>query len=493
MTSHRVYRALARSVMAAAVTAFTVIVGPAAAAGPSATPPPGSGPSWTDCGDGFQCARVAVPLNYADPSSATIHIGLSRLPATGGTAKGSVIVNAGTQSGGGTTFVRAFRSALTAVNRDYDIIGLDTRGVGTSEPLVRCTTYEENRQFEAPMSAALTRADRDQRVLEAQELAAKCRERSGGLLPYLSSVTSARDLDRVRAALGEPGVRFIGLSGGAILGQNYLKMFPDRVTAMILDSPLDPERYINDPFAFDIEQMRATERTLDVFFRWCKDTPALCVFGAGDPRGAFEQLLAKTRQNRIDNPGLWDIVTDGSLIDYVSGAMLFPQNWPGLSQTLAGMQAQPLPMMPLRTGDDREFAEYYSQSCLDRAFPRALEPYDRQLDAARAATRYLGGRYGYAELKCQAWPATAAERTSGPWLNPSRRPVLVLAAVNDPLAPIQGALQVGARLHASVVLLAASGHLQVGRTPCADSTVQTFLSTGKAPRFGLCPVALPGH
>lgn len=492
MTSHRGHRAWARSVVAAAVTAFTVTAGPAAATGSAAAPPVG-GLSWTDCGDGFQCASVAVPLNYAQPSSATIHIGLSRLPATGGAAKGSLIVNAGTQDGGGTALVRAFRPAFTGLNRDYDIVGLDTRGVGTSQPLVKCTTYEENREVEAPLSAAQTRADRDQRVREAHGLAEHCRERSADLLPYLSSTTSARDLERVRAALGEPGVRFIGLSGGAILGQNYLKMFPDRVTAMVLDSPLDPERYINDPFAFDIDQMRATEHTLDTFFRWCKDTPTLCAFGAGDPRGAFEQLLAKTRQNRIDNPGRWDIVTDGSLIDYVSGAMLFPQGWPGLSQALAGMQAQPLPTVPLPTGDDRGFAEYYSQSCLDRALPKALEPYDRQLDASLRATRYLGGRYGYAEMKCQAWPAAAAERTTGPWLNPSRRPVLVVAAVDDPLAPIQGALQVGVHLQADVVMLNASGHLQLGRTPCADSTVQTFLSTGKAPRLGLCSVALPGH
>ncbi|MER7004771.1 alpha/beta fold hydrolase [Dactylosporangium sp. NPDC000555] len=487
MASHPVYRAWGRSVMAAAVAAFTVSAGPAAAA------PPAGGPSWTDCGDGFQCASVTVPLNYADPSAATIHIGLSRLPATGGAAKGSIIVNAGTQNGGGTTFVRAFRSVLSGLNRDYDIVGLDTRGVGTSDPLVRCTTYEENRQVEAPLSAAQTRADRDQRVREAHGLTAYCRERSAALLPYLSSTTSARDLDRVRIALGEPGVRFIGLSGGSILGQNYLKMFPDRVTAMVLDSPFDPERYINDPFAFDIDQMRATEHTLDTFFRWCKDTPALCAFGGGDPRGAFEQLLAKTRQNRIDHPGRWDIVTDGSLIDYISGAMLFPQGWPDLSQALAAMQAQPLPTVQLPTGDDRGFAEYYSQACLDRALPRTPEPYDRQLDASLRATRYLGGRYGYAEMKCEAWPVTAAERTSEPWLNPGRRPVLVLSATDDPLAPSQGALQVAARLQADAVVLNASGHLQLGRTPCADSTVQAFLSTGRAPRFGLCSVPLPGH
>ncbi|MGC4892249.1 alpha/beta fold hydrolase [Micromonospora sp. DT31] len=485
-------RTRTRALAMTAVMALAVTVCPATAASSEAQAPTG-GLAWTACGDGFECASLPVPLNYADPTSTNIHIGLLRLPAKNGAAKGSIVVNAGTQDATGTAYVRYFAPAFTEMNREFDIIGLDTRGTGTSQPLVRCTTYEENHALEAPLSASQTLADRGQRVREAHALAAKCQERSAALLPHLSSTTSARDLERLRIALGEPGLRFIGLSGGAILGQNYLKMFPKRVTAMVLDSPLDPEQYINDPFAFDIAQMQATERTLDTFFRWCRNTPTQCAFGAGDPRGAFERLLAKTRQNRLDNPGRWDVVTDGSLIDYVGGAMLFPQNWPGFSQELAQIDAQPVPTVPLPSGDDRGFAQYYSQSCLDRALPKDLKPYDRQLLASLRSTRYLGGRYGYAEMKCQAWPATAAERTSGPWRNPTRQPVLVVAATDDPLAPFTHTQRVARRLHADVVVLKASGHLQLGRTPCVDSTVRTFLSTGNAPDLGLCAVPLPGH
>jgi pimeloyl-ACP methyl ester carboxylesterase len=491
MSSRPRYRAWARMALVLAVTASTVTLGPAAA--PSSAGSPSGGLTWTECGDGFQCASVAVPLNYSDPSSRTIQIGLTRMPAKSGASKGSVVVNAGTQNGGGSTLVRFLGAAFAGLNQDFDIVGLDTRGVGTSTPQVRCTTYEENRQVEAPVSASQTPADRDQRVREAAWLADKCQERSGDLLPYLSSTTSARDLDRVRAALGETALRYIGLSGGSILGQNYLAMFPRRVAAMVLDSPLDPERFLNDPLAFDIDQMVATERTMDTFFRWCRSTPALCAFGDGDPRGAFERLLAKTRQNRLDNPGRWDIVTDGALVDLVSGAMLFPQQWPGLSQQLAAMAAQAVPTMPLSTGDDRTFAEYYSQNCLDRRFPRDLAAYDRQLRASVKAAPYLGGRFGYAELKCQQWPANPAERFGGPWLNPAKRPVLVLAATDDPLAPFHGAQRVAHRLHADLVTLRASGHLQLGRTPCADDKVRAFLLTGEAPRRTACTVPLPGR
>jgi pimeloyl-ACP methyl ester carboxylesterase len=270
-------------------------------------------------------------------------------------------------------------------------------------------------------------------------------------------------------------------------------MFPGRVAAMVLDSPFDARQFTQDAFEFDIDQMQATERTMSTFFDWCRDSPSLCSFGAGEPRAAFEALLAKTRQNRLDHPGRWDIVTDGSLIDFISGGMLFPQQWPGLAQQLAAMAADPLPAMPLPSGDDRGFAEYYSQTCLDRHFPDSLRAYDRQLLRSVRATDYLGGRYGYAEFKCRQWPAEAAERADGPWFNPGHRPVLVLAATDDPLAPRRGALRLAHRLQAGLILLHASGHLQLGRTPCADGPVSEFLRTGQRPRFSVCPVPLPGQ
>jgi pimeloyl-ACP methyl ester carboxylesterase len=483
-----------RGALVATVTAL-VLLGTGATPQTSRAQPPEtvSGINWQDCGGGLQCGHVEVPLDYARPAAGTIRIGLVRLPATSGASQGSVVMNPGTLAGGGVAVARRFGAAFAAVNRDFDLIGLDTRGTGTGDPLVRCTTYEENRVLEAPMSADLTIADRDERLAEAGRITAKCQERSGDLLPYFSSTTSARDLDRVRIALGEDRLRFIGISTGSILGQNYLKMFPRRVKAMILDSPFDAEQFVNEPLEFDIDQMVATERTLGTFFSWCAATPSMCAFGNGNPRAAFEQLLAKTRQNRIENPGRHDIVTDGSLVDFVSGFMLFPQQWPVLGQRLAAMAAEPVPLAPLPTGEDRVFAEYYSQTCLDRDFPDSLRAYDRHLLRAREAAPYLGGRYGYAEFKCVQWPAEAAERTDGPWLNPFYRPVLVLSATDDPLAPYAGTQSTARRLLADRVVLRSSGHFQLGRTPCADAVASQFLLTGRAPWFTVCTAALPGH
>ncbi|UYM03643.1 alpha/beta fold hydrolase [Solicola gregarius] len=448
---------------------------------------------WRACGDGgYQCAMLPVPIDYSKPSGPSIHIALTRKPATSGLNRGSVVVNAGTQNGGGTDFVQQFPQAFAEINRFHDVIGLDTRGVGHSSPLVSCVTYAEERRIEAPLSAAQTTADREQRIKEATGLASKCQQRSGRLLPHLSSTTSARDLDRVRAALGERQLRLVTAAGGSTLAENYLALFPDRVAALVLDSPFDTPQYIERPFAFDIDQSVATEETMSTFFAWCKSNEELCTFGDGHPRRAFTALLDKTRKNRLSHPGRWDVLTDGALVDLVSGAMLFPQQWPDLAKNLAGAEEQAVPMVPLKQGDDRAFAEFYSQTCLDRTFPDDPARFDDQLRRSKHVAPLIGGRYGYAEFKCYAWPTEATERLTGSWSNPHGVPVLVLSADDDPLAPHTGARRTASRLGASTVDVHGSGSIQLGRHSCIDTTAAMFLTIGWAPKRTTCTTSLPG-
>ncbi|UPK75786.1 alpha/beta hydrolase [Nocardioidaceae bacterium SCSIO 66511] len=483
---------LAIAVIAAGLVASFFMVGVHSPS--SATNEETAGIDWQACGDdGYQCAMLAVPIDYSEPSGRSIQIALTRKPATSGFNRGSVVVNAGTQNGGGTGFVQQFPQAFDEINRFHDVIGLDTRGVGHSSPLVSCVTYEEERRIEAPLSAAQTTADREKRIQEATDLAAKCQEQSGRLLPHLSSTTSARDLDRVRAALGERQLRIVTAAGGSTLAENYLAMFPKRVAALVLDSPFDTPQYVDRPFAFDIEQSIATERTMRTFFSWCKSNEKLCTFGNGHPHLAFTALLDKTRKNRLNHPGRWDVLTDGALVDLVSGAMLFPQQWPELAKNLAAAEKQAVPMAPLNQGDDRAFAEFYSQTCLDRTFPDDPASFDDQLRRSKRAAPLIGGRYGYAEFKCYAWPTEAKERFSGPWTNPHDVPVLVLTADDDPLAPYKGARRTASRLGARTVHVRGSGSIQLGRDSCIDTTATMFLTLGWAPKRTTCTTSLPGE
>lgn len=502
MAAHRAHRGLRALIHQAWVTAAVIalaLVG--CVAGTSAVSSAGAAVSqarplkWVDCGKGFQCTRLAVPLDYAKPSGTKIEIALTKHPATSRHGRGSVVVNAGTQNGGGSGFVQGFPQATAAINRNFDVVGLDTRGVGNSQPLVHCVTYAEERKIEAPLSAAQTVADRRQRVKEATGLTSKCQQRSAALLPYLSSTTSARDLDRVRSALGEERLRLVAVSGGSVLADSYLKLFPNRIAALVLDSPFNADQFTNHAFDFDIDQMVATEGTMGTFFDWCRSTPSQCSFGKGDPRGAFERLLAKTGKNRLAYPGRWDVMTDGSLVDLVAGAMIFPDQWPQLGQQLAKMASQAVPKAPLLKGEDRGFAEYYSQTCLDRSFPNSLASFDQQLHRSKQAAPLIGGRFGYAEFKCRQWPTGPAERISGHpgSTNSQGSPVLVLTADDDPLAPHSGAIRTAFQLHGSIVDVRGSGSIQLGRTPCLGSAVSTFLQTGSAVPYSTCSVPLPGH
>ncbi|SDS88813.1 alpha/beta hydrolase [Microlunatus soli] len=489
--------------VAAAIAALII---PALSATPhadqaSAEPRPAAPISWqscpatagtaTDAGSTPQCARLPVPLDHDHPEGRTIGLALVRHPATGA-SRGTIVVNAGTQAGGGTAFVSQYGQQLFGrLNKQFDIVGVDTRGTGQSVPAVRCTTHEQDRAIEAPIPAFQSTADRPTRLAEATKITQRCQERSGSILPYLSTTADARDLDIVRTALGEQRLRYIGVSNGTLLGQEYADRFPDRVGAMVLDSPLDISEYMNHPLRFDRDQMVASEHTLQTFLSWCADNPQSCSFGGDDPRQAFERLVMRMEDNRKAHPERDDIVTGGNLLQYVLGQLIFPSAWPDLAKTLAAMESQPLPLAPLQHGENTVLAEFLSHACLDKRLPEDLRAYDRQLRAASRVSPHFGSMFGYGQLKCRQWPAEPVDRNDGPWTHTGTGRTLVVIGTDDPLAPASGAVRVRNRAHAASIQVAGSGHMQLGKTPCVDSEVADFFLGRAVPRRASCSVPLP--
>lgn len=438
-----------------------------------------------------QCARVPVPLDHADPDGRMIEIAVLKQPATG-PSRGTIVVNAGTQAGGGTAFVSQYGQQLFGqLNKQFDIVGVDTRGTGQSVPAVRCTTHEQDRAIEAPIPAFQTTADRPTRLAEATKITQRCQDRSRDILPYLSTTADARDLDIVRSALGEQRLRYIGVSNGTLLGQEYADQFPAHTGPTVLDSPLDISEYMNHPLRFDRDQMVASEHTLQTFLGWCADNPQTCGFGGDDPRQAFERLVTRMEDNRKANPERDDIVTGGNLLQYVLGQLIFPSAWPDLAKTLAAMESQPLPLAPLQHGENTVLAEFLSHACLDKRLPADLRAYDRQLHAASRVSPHLGSMFGYGQLKCRQWPAEPADRNRGPWTDRSGSPTLVVIGTDDPLAPTAGAVRVRNRSHAASVRVHGSGHMQLGRTPCLDAEVVDFFLGKAVPQRASCSVPLP--
>lgn len=239
---------------------------------------------------GARCARVTVPLDYAEPGGRTIEIAVSRVEATAPAdhRRGVLLTNPGGPGGTGLAYTLALRPALKGVAGRYDLIGFDPRFLGESTPLV----CDPARRPPPPGPTTSPRADFEASVRAGREDARRCHERGDNraLLPHASSRNVARDMDVIRAALGQRTLSYYGVSYGADLGATYTQMFPRRVDRFVVDS-------VTDPAATQYEQFRRSgapaERALDEWAAWTAGHHATYRLGrtAARVRARVEKLL----------------------------------------------------------------------------------------------------------------------------------------------------------------------------------------------------------
>jgi pimeloyl-ACP methyl ester carboxylesterase len=234
----------------------------AAAPQPAAAPVPVL--DWRDCHAGFQCATATVPRDYAHPRGPTLQLAVIRWPAKNQAARiGSVFVNPGGPGGSGLDFLRTAPPGALDVFDRFDVVSWDPRGIGESRPAVDCLTDEEENSGE--IGLRFTRpadADKAELVRGSREYVARCVARNAEILPYLATANTARDLDLLRAAVGDRKLNYIGLSHGAHIGATYASLFPGRTRALLLDSPVDPDVWVNRPFEAVREQAAGFEDSL---------------------------------------------------------------------------------------------------------------------------------------------------------------------------------------------------------------------------------------
>jgi pimeloyl-ACP methyl ester carboxylesterase len=187
---------------------------------------------------GAQCAEIAVPLDYRRPGRRAITVAVSRLRATDGARRvGPLVLNLGGPGNPVLAAVVPARQAMGETGARFDLIGMDPRFTGRSTPL-DCGWPESW----LPRSAGAGRRSFDRMAGLAHDLAARCARRHGDVLPYISTAAIARDMDVVRAALGEPKLSYLGYSQGSYLGAVYTQLFPGRADRIVLDSAIDPAR-----------------------------------------------------------------------------------------------------------------------------------------------------------------------------------------------------------------------------------------------------------
>lgn len=438
---------------------------------------------WSSCG-AHQCAFLDVPLDYAEPAGPHIAVALVRRPASGpGTRIGSLVLNPGGPGESGLLNFDKDLSVLPAgVLARFDVVGFDPRGVGRTSP-IHCPPAT-GPAGPAPDPVPQTASARAALLAADRAYADGCAHDSGALLlAHVGSVDVARDLDQLRAAVGDAGLSYLGLSYGSLLGATYADLFPTRVRAMALDGILDPALPTD---AVAAAQAVGFERSLDAFFAWC--VPATCPWHpAGDPRAAFRDLVGSVRARPIGALGPAELYT-------ATYGTLYARNfWPSLGQALAALgRGDAGPMLGLynsyeRTNDPSFNGDANNAvTCLDHPVPRDPAAYPARASAAAAGAPDFGPLFAWGLLSCAVWPVPdTVMRAPHPVSAPGSGPILVVGTRNDPATPYAWAQSLAAGLaHGALLTREGYDHVAIFTSSCVRAADEAVLVDLRLPGAG---------
>ena len=454
---------------------------------PAPTPAPGQ-LAWQRCGD-LECATLQVPLDHAAPGGRTIGIALNRRRATDpGRRIGSVLVNPGGPGASGVENLPIIASRLSSeVRARFDIIGFDPRGVGQSAP-VRCLPTRELEAYFATDPSPDDEGEKANLVRMVEQFVAGCKQRSGDLLPHLGTPDAARDMDLIRAAVGDEKLTFVGFSYGTSLGATYAELFPDRVRALLLDAAVDPAL---DTMALNRAQAESFDRVLEAFAADCRAKPRCAWQPPGGPsKAAFLALAARVDARPV--PAGRRRVGPGEFLVGAAAFLYSRQTWTQLAQGLAQAEAgnASLVLLGFDTLVERRPDGSYSNSqeanvainCLDNPAPRDVGAYERAAaDAARTAPAF-GPALAWAGLVCGLWPVPPTGKAE-PLQAPGSPPILVVGTTNDPATPFAWSEALARQLPQGRLLRhEGEGHTAYGENRCVSRIGDAYLLTLELPR-----------
>jgi pimeloyl-ACP methyl ester carboxylesterase len=488
--------ACARGV-ALVLCALGATLAPAAAAAHHPQPSPAL--EWEPCADGFECATFTVPRDYDRPRGDTLDLAVTRLPATDQNQRiGSLFVNFGGPGADAVSLLHAFGKDLFAsLNDRFDIVGFDPRGTGATEDPIDCMLNQETEGIYRQPFVTPENLDVGGLIADSRQLAERCAALNRSILPYVATANLARDMDALRAALGEAQMSYLGFSYGTHLGATYASLFPNRYRALVLDGAVDPDQYMNRPVDWLFGQSAGFERALDRFFQACAADQGACLgFGGKDPWGAFDELVERLAANPQPPGDPRAVDGDDALVAAVL-AIYAKQNWPFLAQVLAAAQAGDYSGLRLladffygRNEDgsyDPLIDRYYTITSAEQRFPRDLRFYLESGSDAWGTFDHVWWNTGYTDLSSGVFPIRARDAYYGPFRARSSAPTtLVIGTTYDPATPYRSAKRMVAQLgNARLLTMRGDGHTAYGgNSPCIDAAVDAYLEDGTVPAPG---------
>jgi pimeloyl-ACP methyl ester carboxylesterase len=446
--------------------------------------------TWGPCQARLQCAKVTVPVHWSAPSGATIELTAARLRSTTPRAP-ALLMNPGGPGESGVTFLADNGKSFAALNRSFDLVSWDPRGVGASAP-VTCLPNDRLDAFYAAEASPDTPEEVRQMVADTKAFIAACRANTGPVLAHVDTLSTARDMDVLRAVLGSAKLNYLGFSYGTFLGTWYAETFPGHVGRFVLDSAVDPSV---GSAALTEGQARGFAQAVEAFARNCLQSTSCPL--QGSVQQAKRQLadLVTRADSRPLPTSSGRPLTQSLLETGIALGMYSRQLWPVTTQALtAALKGDGTILLAMadyyngrnRTGVyKRQHDAQAAISCLDQAETRSLAQIAAAARTIAAAYPPLGDSAGWGGATCALWPFTAVVPTRQVHAR-GAPPILVVGVTNDPATPYKWSRSLASQLSSGVLLTRrGEGHIGYqGGSACTDAAVERFLVTGVAPDDG---------
>ena len=450
------------------------------------TPAVGGTIAWKLCDkdDVLKCARFEVPFDYNNPDAGSFSLNLVMHPAGDPDKRiGSMLVNPGGPGFGGSYLAENPDSYFGGdLIEAFDIIGWDPRGTGDSIPAIDCVDQYD--PYFAYDPSPDTDEERELIISASKNFASECEKKNSDILPYISTNNSARDIDHIRAALGEEKITYFGFSYGSELGATWATMFPSTVRAAVLDGASDPDSgYIQG----GLDQAKGFETELTKFLAQCSATPACVFHNNGNAEKAFDDLMKKLDTSPIPSKNGRAPVNQGIALTAVSQAMYSSSLWSSLEEALhlaqqgdGGSLLRMYDEYYQRTweGDyGNELEAFYSIMCLDDPGPKSVEGVDKYIPDFEKVAPRLASSFS-AGYVCAFWPGKADERIK--ITGKGAGPIVVVGTTGDAATPLQSSRNMATALEdGRIVVVTDNRHTGYGSNNCVIEAVNNYLLTAE--------------
>jgi pimeloyl-ACP methyl ester carboxylesterase len=450
------------------------------------TPPP---IAWGPCTSpslisrNAQCGLLTVPLDYAKPGGAKIKIAVSRIAHKSAAAdyQGVMLVNPGGPGGSGLTLSVLGDYVPDGVGGDYDWIGFDPRGVGSSVPALSCDVNYAgyNRPYYVPVTRSLEKTW----LAKAKGYAKACDKAGGALLDHVKTTDTVADMESIRKVLGAKQINFYGFSYGTYLGQVYSTLHPNQVRRMVLDGTVDPRRVWYDA---NLDQDIQFDKNMDIYFTWVAKYDSVYHLGTTGKsvKAKYYAVLQQLRKAPADGkigPDEWN--------DIFVSAGYYVYGWEDVASAFSSWvndhDAAPLEDMyaaPGAPGADNNYAMYLATQCTDVQWPTNWSKWQRDNWKIYSKYPFITWNNAWYNAPCLNWGGKVGHPVT---INGKKAPpILMIGETNDAATPFTGSLEVRKLFPRAVLIEGVGGTTHAGSlsgVACTDDTIAAYLANGALP------------